>query len=115
MPFFGLGSKNKNKKKEEHAIREKPEIVYYAKYMGGLKKFPKEEHSMVLIFPDRIEVNPFGLKLPYSSIIDIEKLSESSGDYPLLLHLLKDKRFIEIARAIKEEFDTGYKQFLYYH
>ena len=27
-----------------------------------------------MIFPDRIEVNPFRLKLPYSSIIDIEKI-----------------------------------------
>jgi hypothetical protein len=70
MPFFGLGSKNK---KEKAPVKEKPEISYYAKYMGGLKEFPKEEHSTVLIFPDRIEINPFGLKLPYSSIIDIEK------------------------------------------
>jgi hypothetical protein len=59
MPFFGLGSKNK--KKEKAPIKEKPEIAYYAKYMGGLNKVPKEGHSMVLIFPDRIEVTPFGL------------------------------------------------------
>ena len=32
-----------------------------------------------------------------------------------LAHLLIDKRFIEIVRAVKEKFDTGYKQFLYYH
>jgi hypothetical protein len=46
---------------------------------------------------------------------ELEKLSESSGDYALIPHLLRDKPFIELARAIKEEFDTGYKQFLYYH
>jgi hypothetical protein len=28
---------------------------------------------------------------------------------------LKDKRFIELVRAVKKEFDTGYKQFSYYH
>ena len=32
-----------------------------------------------------------------------------------LAHLLIDKRLIEIIRQVKEEFDTGYKQFLYYH
>jgi hypothetical protein len=71
MPFLGRRSKNK---KGKDAIEEKPEISYYAKYVGGLKKFPTPEHSKVLIFPDRIEVNPFGLKIPYSSIIDLEKL-----------------------------------------
>jgi hypothetical protein len=45
---------------------------------------------------------------------ELEKLSESSENYALLPHLLRDKRFIEIARALKEEFDIGYKQFLYY-
>jgi hypothetical protein len=69
MPF-DLG-----RKKDDSQTKEKPEILYYAKYVGGLKKFPKEEHSVVLIFPDRIEVNPFGLKIPYSTIDDIEKLN----------------------------------------
>jgi hypothetical protein len=45
---------------------------------------------------------------------ELEKIFESARDYSLP-HLLKDKRFIEIVRAVKEEFDTGYKQFLYYH
>jgi hypothetical protein len=33
----------------------------------------------------------------------------------LLSHILKDKRFMELVRTVKEEFDIGYKQFLYYH
>jgi hypothetical protein len=45
---------------------------------------------------------------------ELEDLFESGRDYSLR-GILKDKRFIEIVRAIKEEFDTGYKQFLYYH
>jgi hypothetical protein len=45
---------------------------------------------------------------------ELEKLFESTRDYSLP-HLLGDKRFIEIVRAVKEEFDIGYKQFLCYH
>jgi hypothetical protein len=44
---------------------------------------------------------------------ELEELFESARDYSLP-HLLKDKRFIEIVRAVKKEFDIGYKQFLYY-
>jgi len=45
---------------------------------------------------------------------ELEELFEWSRDYSLR-GILKDKRFIEIVRAVKEEFDNGYKQFLYYH
>ena len=45
---------------------------------------------------------------------ELEKLFESARDYSLP-HLLGVKRFIEIVRAVKEEFDIGYKQFLCYH
>lgn len=45
---------------------------------------------------------------------ELEELFESARDYSLP-HLLKDKRFIEVVKAVKEEFDIGYKQFLYYH
>jgi hypothetical protein len=30
-------------------------------------------------------------------------------------HILKDKKFLRLVREVKEEFDAGYKQFLYYH
>ena len=43
----------------------------------------------------------------------LEELFEKGRDYSLR-GILKDKRFIEIVRAVKKEFDTGYKQFLYY-
>jgi hypothetical protein len=45
---------------------------------------------------------------------ELEEVFETGTDYSLR-GILKDKRFIEIVRAVKEEFDTGYKQFLYYH
>ena len=45
---------------------------------------------------------------------ELEELFERGRDYSLR-GILKDKRFIEIVRTVKEEFDTGYKQFLYYH
>jgi hypothetical protein len=44
----------------------------------------------------------------------LEGLFEWGRDYSLR-HMLKDKRFIELVRALKKEFDIGYKQFLYYH
>jgi hypothetical protein len=44
----------------------------------------------------------------------LEDFLEKGRDYSLR-HMLKDKRFIDLVRAVKEEFDTGYKQFLYYH
>ena len=44
----------------------------------------------------------------------LEDFLEKDTNYSLR-HILKDKQFIEIVRAVKEEFDTGYKQFLYYH
>jgi hypothetical protein len=44
----------------------------------------------------------------------LEELFEWERDYSLR-HMLKDKRFIELVRALKKEFDIGYKQFLYYH
>jgi hypothetical protein len=44
----------------------------------------------------------------------LEDFLERSGNYSLR-HILKDKRFIELVREVKEEFYTGYKQFLYYH
>jgi hypothetical protein len=44
----------------------------------------------------------------------LEDLFEEGRDYSLR-HVLKDKRFMELVRTVKQEFDTGYKQFLYYH
>jgi hypothetical protein len=35
---------------------------------------------------------------------------EGNRDYSLL-HMLKDKRLMELIREVKQEFDTGYKQF----
>jgi hypothetical protein len=43
-----------------------------------------------------------------------ENLLERGRDYSLR-HTLKDKKFIELVRNIKNDFDIGYKQFLYYH
>jgi hypothetical protein len=44
----------------------------------------------------------------------LEELFQWGRDYSLR-HMLKDKKFIELARAVKKQFDIGYKQFLYYH
>jgi hypothetical protein len=43
-----------------------------------------------------------------------EEILELGRDYSLR-HILKDKKFIELLKSIKSDFDRGYKQFLYYH
>ncbi len=43
-----------------------------------------------------------------------EEILEGNRDYPLR-HILKDKKFFDLARSIKNDFDVGYNQFLYYH
>jgi hypothetical protein len=45
----------------------------------------------------------------------LEDFIERGGRDYSLLHMLKDKRFMELIREVKKEFDSGYKQFLYYH
>jgi hypothetical protein len=45
----------------------------------------------------------------------LEDFIERGGRDYSLLYMLKDKRFMELIREVKHEFDTGYKQFLYYH
>jgi hypothetical protein len=44
----------------------------------------------------------------------LEYVLRRGRDYSLR-QILKDNRLIELVRAVKKDFDTGYKQFLYYH
>lgn len=62
-------------------------------------------------------VSQLGEMITNSKIESQDKLEdflEKGRDYSLR-HILKDKKFIELVRAVKKEFDIGYTQFLYYH
>jgi hypothetical protein len=43
-----------------------------------------------------------------------DEILEGGRDY-FLSNMLKDKKFIELLRYIKKDFDSGFKQFIYYH
>jgi hypothetical protein len=73
-----------------------------------------EEKTKLLVFNI---VSQLGEMITNSKIESQDKLEdflELGTDYSLR-GILKDKRFIEKVRSVKKEFDTGYKQFLYYH
>ena len=51
---------------------EKPQHKFDSKYMGGHKLYPKSTDIKVLVFSDRIEIEKLELKVPHSSITNIE-------------------------------------------
>jgi hypothetical protein len=42
-----------------------------------------------------------------------DEILENGRDYSLR-YILADKKFFELVKTVKEEFDTGFKQFSYY-
>jgi hypothetical protein len=54
----------------------KPEIEFDSKYMGGHKLHPKSLDAKVYLFADRIEVEVLHIRIPYTSITDIENADE---------------------------------------
>jgi hypothetical protein len=55
---------------------EKKDIEFDSKYLGGHKLHPKSSEAKVHIFSDRIEVEALHLRIPYTSITDIENADE---------------------------------------
>jgi hypothetical protein len=47
------------------------------------------------------------------SFNELEELLSEGRDYSLR-NILKDKKFLEMVKSIKQNFDSGYKQFIYY-
>jgi hypothetical protein len=47
------------------------------------------------------------------SFNELEELT-SGGRDDSLPNMLKDKKFLEMVKSIKKNFDSGYKQFIYY-
>jgi hypothetical protein len=71
IQMFGRGKKQKEDKKKDQEQQEKP-IRYYAKYLGGHKLFPMEEHSSLKIYRDRLEISlhhsKSDIRIPYSHV-----------------------------------------------
>jgi hypothetical protein len=53
-----------------------PEIIFDSKYLGGHKLYPKPLDTKVYVFSDRIEVKGLHIRIPCSSITDIENADE---------------------------------------
>jgi Short C-terminal domain len=53
-----------------------PALEVYAKYLGGHKLYPKLVDTMVYIFSDRIEIPTIHLRVPYTSMSNIENADE---------------------------------------
>jgi DNA-binding MarR family transcriptional regulator len=63
-------------------------------------------------------ISQLGEMITEKHIENKEQLEEDlldRGRDDSLRHTLKDKKFIDLVRNIKKDFDIGYKQFLYYH
>jgi hypothetical protein len=73
-----FGRKTKEQKEIEHKQKmqelEKKGLVYYTKYLGGLKRFPKEQHAKIIIYPDRVELQPMNVRIPYTHLKNIESI-----------------------------------------
>ena len=57
-----------------HSINR--ELEFDPKYLGGHKLYPKPMDTRIYVFSDRIEVNELNLRIPYTSIGNIENADE---------------------------------------
>lgn len=57
-----------------HSIN--PELEFGPKYLGGHKLYPKPLDTKIYVFTDRIEVKELNLRVPYTSISNIENADE---------------------------------------
>jgi hypothetical protein len=73
-----------------------------------------EEKTKLLAFNLVSQLGEMIINSKIESQDKLEDFLEGGRDYSLS-HILNDKQFIELVRAVKKEFDVGYKQFLYYH
>jgi hypothetical protein len=52
------------------------ENQFFPKYLGGHKLYPKSLYTKVYVFSDRLEIAGLNLRIPYTSINDIENADE---------------------------------------
>jgi len=95
------------------AQKEKP-LAYYAKYLGGHKRFPKEDNIAVYIHPTLLELafKSHSIKIPYSDINDIEnidkgKVFDGARIAALgMIGLLAKRKINATVIQCKDEYDT---------
>jgi hypothetical protein len=52
--------------------------VLYAKYLGGHKLYPKSENAWVYFYSDRIEIPKIHLRVPYTTMSNLENADEKN-------------------------------------
>jgi|SRR5215208_5658121 len=52
------------------------ENIVKATYIGGHKAFPKQKHTKVAIYHDRLEILELNLSIPYSFMKNIENMED---------------------------------------
>lgn len=94
MILFG---RNKGKKKS-NPEKEKPVESGIVKYIGGHKRYPKEEYSHIHFYKDRFVLGAYNIVVPYSQIKDVGNSNETKRheDWAALglLGLLWKKKYI---------------------
>jgi hypothetical protein len=96
-------------------LKEKPPFPLFDIYNDVVWELSirLEEKTKLLAFNIVSQLEEMITNSKIESQDQLEDFLKKGRDYSLS-HILKDKRFIELVRAVKKEFDTGYKQFLYY-
>jgi hypothetical protein len=72
-----------------------------------------EDKARLLTFDVIYELGDIINLQEIKSFNELEELLAGGRDYSLR-NMLKDKKFLEMVKSIKQNFDSGYKQFIYY-
>ena len=72
-----------------------------------------EDKARLLTFDVIYELGDIINSQEIKSFNDLEEFLVGGRDYSLR-NMLKDKKFLEMVKSIKQNFDSGYKQFIYY-
>lgn len=107
-----FGRKTEEEKAREHAekMRELEEkgLMYYARYMGGLGRFPLEQHAKIYIYPNRIELDLKTTRIPilYTHMKGIENVDggkKTSSDRAMAGFLLGGPIGAAVGAALKKK------------
>jgi hypothetical protein len=72
-----------------------------------------EDKARLLTFDVIYELGDIINLQEIKSFNELEELLAGGRDHSLR-NMLKDKKFLEMVKSIKQNFDSGYKQFIYY-
>jgi hypothetical protein len=101
-------------------IEETEEIVKEPPFPFGLLyvemsilEVELEDKARLLAFDVIYELGDIINSQEIKSFNELEEFLVGGRDYSLR-NMLKDKKFLEMVKSIKQNFDSGYKQFIYY-